>query len=333
MRRGDWRRASERLAAALAALGLALGATAASAEHAFENEILAFEAADRVDPPPAHAVVFVGSSTFRLWEDLASVPSPIPALNRGFGGSTLPDVRWYADRVILRYEPAAVVIYGGDNDLALGRTPADVERDVEELVEYLEAKQPELRLGFVSIKPSPARAWLLDATRDANARIALLMAARPARRRFLDTFSAMLGPTGELRPELYASDGLHMNASGYGIWAPLVRGLAFDLVPTVDARLELRVPAGAGNAPLFLTGNLPSLGPWHADALRLEGVDETYGATLRVPIGATLEYKYTRGSWATVEKSAAGADVPNRRLACTTTCATLDTVLRFGGAP
>src|SRR5262245_66348764 len=58
----------------------------------FESEIHAFEAADATDPPPQNGIVFTGSSSIRLWTTLAEDFAPLPVINRGFGGSMLPEV-------------------------------------------------------------------------------------------------------------------------------------------------------------------------------------------------------------------------------------------------
>src|SRR5690348_10317985 len=115
------------------------GASAAGALHPrrFEAEIRAFEAADRASPPLPGGVVFIGSSSIRGWDSLAADFPGVPVLNRGFGGSTLADVVYYVDRILLPYRPHLVVLYAGDNDLALGRTPGQVVSDYRVFVARL----------------------------------------------------------------------------------------------------------------------------------------------------------------------------------------------------
>src|SRR5436309_16121433 len=102
-------------------LAAALAPAAEPAER-WEADIRKFEEADRKSPPAPGQVVFVGSSSIRLWR-LAESFSDIPSLNRGFGGSQLADAAKYADRIVTPYQPRTVVLYGGDNDLAAGKTP------------------------------------------------------------------------------------------------------------------------------------------------------------------------------------------------------------------
>jgi GDSL-like lipase/acylhydrolase family protein len=100
----------------------------------FEPEIRAFEAGDRAHPPPLGGVVFVGSSSIKNWTNVAADFPGVPVLNRGFGGSTLGDVVYYADRIVFPYRPRLVVLYAGDNDLTLGRTPDRVLGDYRAFV-------------------------------------------------------------------------------------------------------------------------------------------------------------------------------------------------------
>ena len=96
----------------------------------FEDEIAAFEAADRAAPPPERPIVFVGSSSIRLWDTLAEDFAPLSVLNRGFGGSQLEHVNHFLERTVLGYAPRAVLLYAGDNDLdaRTGKTADDVLR-------------------------------------------------------------------------------------------------------------------------------------------------------------------------------------------------------------
>lgn len=185
------------------------------------DTIAAFARADR-EAPRSGGVVFVGSSSFRLWEDLEQRFKTHAALNRGFGGSTLADCLRHLDRLVLPHKPRVVVVYAGDNDLALGRTPQQVFDDFLALTRRIHERLPRTEIVFVSIKPSPARADLLDRIRDTNTRVRDHIARRPDYLRYVDVFSPMLDPNGRPRPELFSQDALHLNADGYALWSSLI---------------------------------------------------------------------------------------------------------------
>jgi lysophospholipase L1-like esterase len=192
----------------------------------FEAEIRAFEAADSANPPPGGGVVFIGSSSIRNWTDVAADFPGVPVLNRGFGGSTLADIVYYMDRILLPYRPRLVVLYEGDNDLAAGRTPKRVVADYRAFVARLRSASPAARVVFVSIKPSPSRRTFIARARKTNQRIRAII-ARDTLQTYVDVFTPMLDRGGHPRPELYEADSLHMTRAGYLLWrerlAPVVR--------------------------------------------------------------------------------------------------------------
>src|SRR5512136_3175724 len=77
---------------------------------AWESTIRKFEARDRIQPPPADVIVFTGSSSITFWSTLEQDMAPLPVINRGFGGSRIDDVVYYADRIVIPYHPRAVVL-------------------------------------------------------------------------------------------------------------------------------------------------------------------------------------------------------------------------------
>jgi len=198
----------------------------ATPEH-WKDDIAQFEAADAAHPPPHGAVLFVGSSSIRLWTTLAEDFPGIVTINRGFGGSELADSVFYADRIVLPYHPRLVVLYAGDNDLWAGKTPAAVLADFRAFRTKVLAALPATRLIYLAVKESPARASVREAVRTTNGLIAADCAANP-RCEFVDVDTPLLAPGGALRPELFRDDQLHLAAAGYAIWT---RVLAPHLKP------------------------------------------------------------------------------------------------------
>ena len=188
----------------------------------FQAEIEAFERQDRAAPPPPGAVLFLGSSTIRLWTTLEQDFPGIPVVNRGFGGSQIEDSLRYAPRLVLPLKPKTIVFYAGENDLAAGRTPEQVVADFQRLAADVQTALPATRILFVSLKPSPCRAGLLDAMREVNARIRDWLQPDP-RLEFVDVFTPMLDEAGAPRAELFADDRLHLNAAGYALWTRILR--------------------------------------------------------------------------------------------------------------
>lgn len=187
----------------------------------FEDAIRAFEAADRERPPKMGGILFLGSSSIRLWKLDRSFPD-LQAINRGFGGSEISDSIEFAPRIVLPYRPKTIVFYAGDNDVAAGKPATRVEADFRRFAALVREKLPKTRILFVSIKPSLARWKLVEVMRDANRRIRSFC-DEDELLGYVDIDRPMLGEDGRPRPELFASDGLHLSDAGYKLWTEKVR--------------------------------------------------------------------------------------------------------------
>ena len=231
----------------LAALGLAAGSqaqaqTAPSRQAApvirpapkvppvpFEADIQAFELVDAAFPPPSCSTLFVGSSSIRLWQSLADDFSDRRVINRGYGGSTIADTVRYFDRIVTPYAPRAIVFYAGENDLAAGKSPRQVFRDLQALLRLKRERLGDTPLWVVSIKPSPSR-WAQRDAQIAYNEMARELALKETDVAYIDVASPMLTPAGALK-NIYRSDRLHMLASGYRIWRDVIRSALQDVPP------------------------------------------------------------------------------------------------------
>ena len=198
---------------------IALFAAAPVFAQPFAAEIQKFKNQDKISPPPANAIVFVGSSTFRKWTDVSSYFPGYTIINRGFGGSTIPDVIFYANDIIIPYHPKQVVIYCGDNDLAFSDsvTADTVFENFRILFELIRRNLPGENIVYVSIKPSPSRVRLKEKMEKANLLIQTYLSIN-TNAYFVDVFPKMLYPDGSIMTDIFEGDCLHMNADGYSIW-------------------------------------------------------------------------------------------------------------------
>jgi len=187
----------------------------------WQKDIAAFQAADVTNRPPADCIVFVGSSSIRLWKTLAQDFSGFPVVNRGFGGSQLADVEEFADEIVLSYKPRQVVIYAGGNDLNAGKAPELVFGDFVALVKKIRAGAPKAKICYIASAPNPARWAQVEKVKKLNSRVAAW--CRRHQCTFIDVFPLMLGPDGFPRPNIYVDDQLHLNAKGYAIWRAAVQ--------------------------------------------------------------------------------------------------------------
>lgn len=201
----------------------------------FAGEIAAFEKWDRQNSAPVNAVLFVGSSSIRLWQTAESFPG-LPVINRGFGGSQISNVNHYAQQIVVKYKPRLIVFYAGDNDIASGKSSQQVADDFATFVDLVRADLPEVTIIYLPIKPSLARWKMWPQMQKANQLIADRW-QRDKHFEYVDTATPMLGDDGQPRSELFLDDGLHMNPAGYEVWNE-------ELRPVLQNRLK---SAASGN--------------------------------------------------------------------------------------
>ncbi|MGZ8920437.1 MAG: SGNH/GDSL hydrolase family protein [Limisphaerales bacterium] len=187
----------------------------------WEKEIAAFEAMDRTNSTPKGAVLFVGSSSIRLWKNIAADFPDLTIISRGFGGSHIPDTTHFADRIILPYEPSKIVLYAGDNDIARGHSPQRVLRDFRDLVEKVHTKLPKTKIYFLAIKPSPSRWHLSPQSAEANQMIKGYCRFRP-KLEYIDVWTPLM-KDGQPDPSLFEKDRLHLNGDGYARWKTVIQ--------------------------------------------------------------------------------------------------------------
>lgn len=203
----------------LSALFFALLMTGHCLAQPFIEDIQEFKKQDLANPPPTGAILFVGSSSFTKWKDVSDYFPGYTIINRGFGGSTLPDLIRYTDDIIVPYHPKQVVIYCGDNDLASSDaiTADSVFERFKVLFDLIRSRLPGENIVYISIKPSPSRARLKGRMDQANLLIKTFLSINQ-NTAFVDVYHKMLKPDGSPMSTIFLEDSLHMNGSGYAIW-------------------------------------------------------------------------------------------------------------------
>ena len=193
--------------------------TARAQQPPFYNNIQHFKQADSAHFPPKKAVLFIGSSSFTFWKDVQEYFPQHTIINRGFGGSTLPDLIRYVNDIVFPYNPRQIVIYCGENDLAASDTvsAATVAQRFITLFTMIRNRYPKIPVVYVSMKPSPSRERLMSKMTEGN-RIIQEFLKKKKRTTFIDVYRLMLDADGKPRKELFIHDMLHMNKSGYVIW-------------------------------------------------------------------------------------------------------------------
>ncbi|TKC05376.1 G-D-S-L family lipolytic protein [Pedobacter polaris] len=196
-------------------------AAKAQQKDAFYNDIQNFKKQDSIKFPPKNAVLFIGSSTFTNWKDVQTYFPKHVIINRGFGGSSLPNVINYIGDIVYPYQPKQIVIYCGENDFMGNATAEIVVSRVKKLFDLIRVEYPKVPIAYISIKPSPSREKYRPQMIEANQKIAEMIKVMK-RTEFINTYDAMFNADGTIMKDIFLSDNLHMNAKGYAIWQKIM---------------------------------------------------------------------------------------------------------------
>jgi len=194
----------------------------APAKARYARAIAAFLAQDRVAPPPAGGILFVGSSVFREWTMLEEHMAPLPVFNRAFGGSRTDDQLLYVDTIVIPYRPKMIVYYCGSNDINAGFPPAEIAGRTREFIERVHRSLPGTRIFYVSINRAPQKQARWRSVDSTNA-LMREYCERDPRLVYIDVNPALFDTRGEPRLELYKPDRLHLTPAAYEAFTTMIK--------------------------------------------------------------------------------------------------------------
>jgi hypothetical protein len=194
----------------------------------FDNEIRAFKHQDSINFPKKDGILFIGSSSIRLWSDLEQRFADKPIIKRGVGGCELWQlVDYYTPYILFPYHPRKIFIYAGENDIAAGKSAQFVANEFTKLWDMIHAKLSGAEVYFMSIKPSPVRAKYYAEVYKANDLVKTYLKDKP-KSHYVDLVKAIYKP-GTTAPDssLFKGDYLHLNSKGYdkleSVLKPLIK--------------------------------------------------------------------------------------------------------------
>ena len=185
----------------------------------FEKEINSFNELSVAEN--GKTVIFTGSSSVRLWEDLDKDCSEMQVINTGFGGSHMSDLLYFLDQTVLRFRPTVVYIYEGDNDISAEKSPEDVLTTTKQVVQKLLSINPAIYIHFIAAKPSPSR-WKFKTAYEAFNDLLKAYTEGHPQLFYIDVWNEMLDIQGRPTPDIFIADSLHMNRKGYLIWKEII---------------------------------------------------------------------------------------------------------------
>lgn len=197
------------------------------AAKSWEKDIQQLEKKDQMESYSSNAILCIGSSSFRLWGNIKQDMAPYEMINRGYGGAKFTDLLFYTDRLVVKHEAKAVLIFVA-NDItgaADDRTPKEVLALFKAVEKKIRKKHANKPIAFIEITPTESRWKVWPQIQEVNTLIKTYCESKKELH-FIQTSPAFLNEQGEPKSELFIQDKLHLNAMGYHVWAEeLKKGL------------------------------------------------------------------------------------------------------------
>ncbi|HMP29185.1 MAG TPA: GDSL-type esterase/lipase family protein [Saprospiraceae bacterium] len=196
----------------------------------FQSDIDNFIVATNTSAQKSDIILFTGSSSFTFWKGVQQDLGCKKIVNWGFGGSTLDDLWNHRKVLFTTYQPKQIFIYCGENDVAKqdNTSTADITNRWQKLHAYIQKKNKNVPIYFISLKPSPSRWHLRTQMQEVNQMVKSYI-AQQNQTYFIDVWPAMLNSDGRPKSEIFTKDSLHMNNNGYDIWVD-------HLMPKVECK-------------------------------------------------------------------------------------------------
>ncbi len=169
-------------------------------------------------------VILAGSSSLEFWKNAASALSPYDIINMGVSGTTVTDWEKHYNNLIVRYNPEAIVLYVGSNDIGNGYdglSGYQTAKQTQKLIRKLQNKLPDTQIYYVSICPTIRRSGAWDDIKSCNRRMKKYCAERE-NLHYVD-LESYYWKGKNLKSGMYISDNLHPSAKAYQIWGKVIK--------------------------------------------------------------------------------------------------------------
>lgn len=197
--------------------------------HRFDDEIAAFRAWDAKNAIPKNHVLFVGSSSIRMWKTAHMFPE-LPVVNRGFGGAHISDMLFFQQDILLKYgAPDCIVMYCGGNDVASGKIADQVIAHFKSWWSLVQDNFPGAPLVYIPIKPCPDRWEIWQEENKVNIAVKE-MSNNDSLLYYADIAAPMLATGQPPDEDLFLDDLLHMSDKGYVLWTDVVQAVLDDVL-------------------------------------------------------------------------------------------------------
>ena len=194
----------------------------------WESEIKALQRLDKTETFSEDYILYIGSSSIRLWDSIHKDMSPYNSVRRGYGGAHFYDLIHFTDRIVTPHKNADAIVCFVANDLTgvwdnpkTKVSPHQVKRLFVYFTKQVRKIAPNTPIFLIEITPTQSRWNIWDKTVKANQLMKAYCESKD-NLYFIPTSEKFLNENNLPRTELFIEDQLHLNREGYKLWAEII---------------------------------------------------------------------------------------------------------------
>ena len=202
----------------------------------FEEEVSFLEALDVEEKAGEKDILFIGSSSIRLWDNINEDLYPYNAVKRGYGGAHYYDLIHFSERLVQNHSPKAILIFVA-NDITGSNDPIDLIGDlspseVKRLFSYnyklIRNIHKYIPILLIETTPTPKRWKVWNKILQANKKLERFCKQEP-NLYFISTRNKFIGENGVPIKSFFLPDELHLNIDGYILWSNIIKSKLAEL--------------------------------------------------------------------------------------------------------
>ena len=198
--------------------------------NGFEKEILNLEQLDFKKIADKNDLLFIGSSSIRLWNDIENDMLPYSSVKRGYGGAHYYDLIHFTERLITNHSPKAILIFvandiTGSNDVFKinnDLSPKQVKKLFKYCYKSIRKIHKQVPVFVIETTPTPSRWDVWDKISEANDLINSYCESK-LNLHFITTRDKFIDDNGLPIKSFFISDELHLNKKGYKLWSEIIK--------------------------------------------------------------------------------------------------------------
>ena len=202
----------------------------------FEEEVSLLESLDFEEKAGEKDVLFIGSSSIRLWDNIQVDMYPYSSVKRGYGGAHFYDLVHFSERLVKNHSPKAILIFvandiTGSNDftnLVGDLSPHEVKRLFRYNYKLIRCIHKQTPIFLIETTPTPKRWKVWNKILQANKKLERFCKQVP-NLYFISTRDKFIGADGLPIQSLFLNDELHLNVDGYKLWSSVIKSKLIEV--------------------------------------------------------------------------------------------------------